>query len=414
MERAGYLAVDFTSSTHMAVSVRYHREDPFVRIRLARAAMPTTPLGFITTGMRFISWDRSPESVMRLAFRLIVRHGISRIQISEPMNDTSATLRAARLAREEGAREIVPAVVFTISPFHDDRFFVDRASALAASRDVDRIYVKDPGGLLTPERVRTLLPEVMRAAAGKPVELHSHCTTGLAPVCYVEAARLGVAALHTAVGPLANGTSQPSAERTIANLRELGIETGVDLDSIAAMADHFQEVARRGGLAPGVPLEYDLSYYGHQLPGGMMTTLARQLAEIGQEHRLPEVLEEVVRVRQELGYPIMVTPFSQFVGTQAVFNVTNAKGRYGIVPDGVVSYVLGLYGMPPGPIDPEVRDRVLASRRARDLSRPKPEPSLDDLRGTYGADIREEELLLRSVLPAAQVDAMLATSAAAS
>ena len=121
-----------------------------------------------------------------------------------------------------------------------------------------------------------------------------------------------------------------------------------------------------------------------------------------------------MRVRQELGYPIMVTPFSQFVGTQAVFNVTNAKRRYGIVPDGVVSYVLGLYGTPPGPIDPEVRDRVLASRRARDLSRPKPEPSLDDLRGTYGADIREEELLLRSVLPAAQVDAMLATSAAAS
>jgi len=414
MEHDACHPVDFTTSTNMAVSVRYHREDPFERIRLARAAMPTTPLGFITTGMRFISWDRSPESVMRLAFRLIVRHGIGRVQISEPMNDASAALRAARLAREEGAREIVPAVVFTVSPFHDDAFFVDRAAVLAASEDVDRIYVKDPGGLLTPERVRTLLPEVMRAAGEKAVELHSHCTTGLAPVCYVEAARLGVAALHTAARPLANGTSQPSTERTIANLAELGIETGVDLESVAAISDHFEEVARRGGLPPGVPLEYDLSYYKHQVPGGMMTTLSRQLAEIGQEGRLPEVLEEVVRVREELGYPIMVTPFSQFVGTQAVFNVTNAKGRYGIVPDGVVSYALGHYGTPPGPIDADVLDVVLASRRARGLSQPKPEPSLDDLRRTFGTDLSEEELLLRSVLPAAQVDAMLATSAAAS
>ena len=145
-----------------------------------------------------------------------------------------------------------------------------------------------------------------------------------------------------------------------------------------------------------------------------MTTLTRQLSEIGRESHLPEVLEEVVRVRQELGYPIMVTPFSQFVGTQAVFNVTNPKGRYGIVPDGIISYVLGDYGAPPGPIDPEVRDRVLGSKRARALSQPKPEPSLDDLRRTFGAGIPEQELLLRSVLPAAQVDAMLSASPAPS
>jgi oxaloacetate decarboxylase alpha subunit len=410
IDRAGFLAVDFTSSTHMAISVRYHREDPFARIRLARDAMPLTPLSFITTGMRFISWDRSPESVMRLSLRLVARNGIRRLQISEPMNDTAATLEVARMAREEGIAEIVPALVFTISPFHDDDFFIRRAAALSASRDVSHLYVKDPGGLLTPERVRALLPRIIEAAAGMDVELHSHCTTSLAPVCYVEAARLGIAALHTAIGPLANGTSQPSAERTVANLAELGVEAGVDVNAIAESAAYFGEMAERKGLAPGAPLEYDLSYYRHQVPGGMMTTLSRQLAEIGQGDRFAEVLDEAVRVREDLGFPIMVTPFSQYVGAQAVFNVTSKKGRYATMPDGVIAYVLGTFGTPPGPISDDVRDRVAASKRASELSRPKPEPTLADLRQTYGINRSEEELLLRAVLPAAQVDAALSGS----
>jgi len=405
IDRAGFLAIDFTSSTHMAISVRYHMEDPFARIRLVRAAMPVTPLSFITTGMRFISWDRSPESVMRLSLRLVARNGIRRLQISEPMNDTDATLQVARMAREEGIGEIVPALVFTISPFHDDDFFIRRAAALSASPDVSRLYVKDPGGLLTPDRVRTLLPRIIEAAAGMEVELHSHCTTSLAPVCYVEAARLGIATLHTAVGPLANGTSQPSAERTVANLAELGIDTGVDVTAVAEIAAYFGEMAERKGLAPGAPVEYDLSYYRHQVPGGMMTTLSRQLAEIGQGDRFAEVLED-------LGFPIMVTPFSQYVGAQAVFNITSKKGRYSTMPDGVIAYVLGAFGTPPGPISDEVRDRVGASKRAAELSRPKPEPTLEDLRQTYGVNLSEEELLLRSVLPAAQVDAALSSRSA--
>jgi oxaloacetate decarboxylase alpha subunit len=412
VDRAGFQAIDFTSSTHMAVSVRYHKEDPFERLRLVRAAMPVTPLSFITTGMRFISWDRSPESVMRLSLRLVARNGIRRLQISEPMNDTDATLQVARMAREEGIDEIVPALVFTISPFHDDDFFVLRAAALAASPDVSRLYVKDPGGLLTPERVRTLLPRIIEAAAGMEVELHSHCSTSLAPVCYVEAARLGIATLHTAVGPLANGTSQPSVERTVANLAELGIDTGIDLTTVAEIAAYFGDLAERKGLAPGSPVEYDLSYYRHQVPGGMMTTLSRQLAEIGQGGRFAEVLDEAVRVREDLGFPIMVTPFSQYVGAQALFNVTGTKGRYATMPDGVLAYVLGEFGRPPGPISDEVRERVAASKRARELSRPKPEPTLADLRQTHGAHLSDEELLLRAVLPAAQVDAALSAQSA--
>jgi oxaloacetate decarboxylase alpha subunit len=413
LDRAGFRAIDFTSSTHMGISVRFHKEDPFERIRLTRAAMPNTPLSFITTGMRFITWDRSPESVMRLSLRLVARHGIRRLQISEPMNDTAATLQVARMAKESGIDDVVPALVYTLSPFHNDAFYVERAATLAASPDISRLYVKDPGGLLTPERVRSLLPQILEAAAGTEVELHSHCTTSLAPVCYVEAARLGIATLHTAVGPLANGTSQPSAERTVANLAELGVDAGVDLDAVAEVAAYFREMAARKDLVPGVPVEYDLSYYRHQIPGGMMTTLSRQLGEIGEESRFGEVLEEAVRVRAELGFPIMVTPFSQYVGAQAVFNVTSKRGRYATIPDGVVAYVLGEYGTPPGPVSDEVRERALDSKRARALREPRPEPTLEDLRRIHGATLSDEELVLRAVLPGAQVDAALAGSSPA-
>jgi oxaloacetate decarboxylase alpha subunit len=322
------------------------------------------------------------------------------------MNDVGVGLEVARIAHEEGAEQIVAALTYTISPLHDDAFYAGRARALAASSLVDRLYVKDPGGLLTPERVRTLVPALIQASGGKPVEVHSHCTTSLAPVCYTEAARLGAAALHTAVTPLANGTSQPSTQRTLANLRGLGFTCRVEEQAVGEMSAHFEEVRRRQGLPAGTPVEYDLSYYEHQVPGGMMTTLTRQLAEVGLGARLPEVLAEVPRVRAELGYPIMVTPFSQFVGIQAMLNVTSGRSRYEVVPDEVVRYVLGHFGDPPRAVDEQVRDRVLGTPRARELDRPRPEPSLADLRRAAGPGLPDEQVLLRSVLSKEQVDAI--------
>ena len=348
LDRVGFAALDFSSSTHMAISVRYHKENPFERIRQTRRLMPRTPLSFITTGMRFISWDRAPESLMRLSFRLVIRAGIRRVQIAEPMNDAAAALRLARMVREEGAEEIVPALAYTISPVHSDRFYVEHARALAASPDVDAVYLKDPGGLLTPERISALVPAIQRELGGKRLELHSHCNTGLAPVCYVDAARLGVHWLHTAVGPLANDTSQPSAENIVRNLRALGLGADLDLDAMERVAIHFRQIAHRHRLPLGAPMEYDVAYYKHQVPGGMMTTLKRQLAEIHQLERLPQVLEEVAEIRRELGFPIMVTPFSQFAGAQAVLNVASGKGRYDDNPraprDGGARLETGLTG----------------------------------------------------------------------
>jgi oxaloacetate decarboxylase alpha subunit len=409
MESAGFAAIDLTSSTHMAVSVRYHHEDPFDRIRLMRLACPTTPLTFLTSGMRFVSWEQSPEAIMRLAFQLVLRHGVRRVMVAEPMNNTEAALRTARMAREEGAAMVVQGLVYMLSPLHDDDYYVAAARRYSASPDVDAVYVKDMGGLLSPDRARTLMPRLVEACAPKPFELHSHCTIGLAPVSYVEAAQAGVAALHTAVTPLGEGTSQPSTERTMGNLGSLGIDTGVDPSAVADMSAHFHEVAQRQGLPVGRPSEYDLTYQRHQVPGGMMTTMRRQLREIGLEHRLGELLEEVARVLVELGRPPMITPFSQLVGTQAMLNLTGTHGRYAQVPDQVVKYVLGRFGTPPGPVDPEVRDRILSSARARQLDRPAPEPSLADLRRSLGASLSDEQLLLRAVLPAEQVDAIRPT-----
>jgi len=219
LERVGFHALDFTSSTHMAVSVRFHREDPWEVIRLMRAATPGTLLSFITTGMRFIAWQPCDEDVMRLAFRCVVRNGIRRFQFAEPANDPEALRRCARIAREEGVEEIVVGLTYSISPVHTHAYYAERVAALADCADIGRFYLKDPGGLLTTDAVRELGPHF--AATGRTVELHSHCTIGLAPLSYMEGLRAGFDVLHTALGPAGNGTSQPTAESTLRNLQTL-------------------------------------------------------------------------------------------------------------------------------------------------------------------------------------------------
>ena len=234
MERVGFHALDFTSSTHMSVSVRFHREDPWELIRLMRAATPTTLLNFITTGMRFIAWQPCDEDVMRLAFRCVVRNGIRRFQFAEPANDPVALRRSARIAREEGVEEIVVGLTYSISPVHTHAYYAERVAALADCGDIDRFYLKDPGGLLTTDAVRELGPHF--AATGRTVELHSHCTIGLAPIAYMEGLRAGFDVLHTAVGPAGNGTSQPTAESTLRNLEAEGYEHALDTEQLALVS----------------------------------------------------------------------------------------------------------------------------------------------------------------------------------
>jgi oxaloacetate decarboxylase (Na+ extruding) subunit alpha len=405
MDRVGYHALDFTSSTHMAVSVRFHREDPWERIRLLSAAMPNTPLSIITTGMRFISWVPADQDVIALAFRLVARNGLRRMQIADPSNDPDRLKRLAAMARREGIEEVVIGLTYSISPVHTHDYYAERAAALADCADMDRLYLKDPGGLLTPDAVRDLAPHFARAAGDRTIELHSHCTIGLAPLVYLEGAGAGFQVVHTASGPLSRGTSQPEVVSTVRNLEAIGYETRLDLEAQQIVTEHFEQIARAKGLPPGAPREFDAVYYTHQLPGGMVTTTRRMLEELRRPELFDAVLKEVTRVRAEMGYPILVTPVSQFVASQAARNVIDGR-RWENVSDETIRYFLGHYGDPAAPVDPDIAERVLRRPQAAKLRELHP-ISLDGARERFGRRISEEELLLRLTMPQEQVDAMI-------
>jgi oxaloacetate decarboxylase alpha subunit len=412
MDRAGFQSLDFITSTHMGTAVRYHREDPWGRIRRAKDAMPDTPLGFLTTGLRFISWIKLAEDVIAFAMRLLVEHGIEKMWVIDPMNDVDAALRSARLAKQAGAGEVVVGIVYSISPLHTPEGYREMAHALARADELDAVYIKDPGGLLTPESTEMMVNAIRPQIGDLPLELHCHSSTGLAPLCYMKAAELGVDRLHTACPPLANGPSQPSTLATARNLKASGFDVELDVGAVDRVSAYLTQVAESETLPKGTPAEYDVTHYRHQVPGGMISTLERQLKEIRMEERLAEALEEIPRVREDLGYPIMVTPFSQFVGSQAVMNVATGE-RYKNVPDQVIKFVLGEFGDPPGEIDPEVRDRILDRSRARKLAAEDAPKSLDEWRSSLGPSLPDEELLLRIAMPSEQVDAMLAERSAA-
>lgn len=411
MDRVGFRALDFNSSTHMAMAVRYNRENPWDLIRLTHAAAPNTPLQYITTGFRFISWETADPDFMRLVYRSIARAGIGRIIVLDPMHDLDGLLTSAQMAKEEGIADVMAALTYTVSAVHDDAFYARIAKAAADCPYVDRVYIKDPAGILLPDRARTLVPAVQAVMNGKPLEIHAHCTIGLAPLTYMVAAEFGITAVHTGAGALANGTSLPLASRTVSNLREMGHTVDVDDRTLELVESYFTRLADAEGLPKGQPQEFDAAYLRHQMPGGAMTTLKRQLEEIGMQNRFAAVVEEVPRVRAELGYPIMVTPFPQIVMSQAMLNVTSGV-RYGTVPDQVIRYVMGLFGRPTAPVDPNVLDKILASSRAKELKDEAPALNPKELRRKFGPHMSDEELLLRAVMPAEQVDAMLAAGPA--
>ena len=410
MDKVGFRAIDFASSINMGVSVRWHKEDPWERIRLCAEAMPNTILSFGTTGRRFIGFKRMPDSIQALVLKTVKACGIRRVWILDAAHDIDILFRTARMAKESGIDEVMIALSYSISPVHTDEFYAQKAREVASSPDVDLVYLKDQGGLLTIDRVRTLVPVIQQNINGLPLEIHSHCSTGLAPLCYLEAMKLGVKTFHVAVPPLAYGSSLPSALNILHNARHLGYAVKADEEALQAMSAHFQMIAEKEHRPPGVPVEHDVYYYKHQVPGGMLSTLKRQLAEVKMEHRLEEVLEEILRVRQELGYPIMVTPFSQFVGTQATINIMSGE-RYKQVPDGVLQYVAGWFGKPNTPIDPGVLDKITSLPRSKEfIGKELAQPTVAEIRQQMGIgpEVSDGEFLLRYSISDREVDEMLA------
>ena len=412
IDRVGFHAVDFVASTHMQTTVRYHRENPWEKIRLASKAMPNTRLCFGTTGRRFVGFKRCPDSILQLVYERMAANGIRRVWIIDAPHEKDIIYKNARMANASGIEDFMVALSYSISPVHTDDYYAKKTQMITNCPDVDTVYLKDQGGLLTPERVKTLVPAIQANLNGRPLEIHTHCNTGLGPLVCLEAFRLGVDRAHTGVPPLANGTAQPSIFNILKNIKYMGYSANLNEEALGNYSAHLMEIAEREVRPAGAPLEYDLAYYGHQVPGGMVTTLKRQLSEAGKADSLEKVLEEIVRVRKELGYPIMVTPFSQFVATQATMNVISGE-RYKMVPNGVIEYIAGYFGEPPAPVDQDVLDKIRSLPKTKKLMNEEfPHPSVKEIRKHMGIGpgVSDEEFLLRYALGDDEVDVMLTAS----
>jgi oxaloacetate decarboxylase alpha subunit len=392
----------------MEVLVKYCREDPWAGLDLLRGAIHRTP---IRGGMRAnacVSFGITPPALMDLWMRRLNEHGVRSYWIYDTLYGISNFARLARIAKEYGS-EVVGTVFFSQSPVHTDEHLAAKAREIAAVPELDGILFYDTAGVLDVERLRTLVPRIIAAAGGKRVEFHSNNLMGTSGLAYVEAAKLGIDILHTASRSMANGPSVPSTESVVRNLDMLGYTHSVDTSLLAPVEQHFRAVGRAAGYLVDAVSEYDLFNVTHQIPGGMLGTLRAQLEQHGMAERIDEVLTETGVVRRELGWPVMATPLSQLVGTQAVLNIVTGA-RYAMVPDELVNYALGRYGEPPAPVEPNVRDRILATKRAAEIAATPPEePTLDELRQHYDTGDNDDLLILKALIPEGDIAAMQAS-----
>jgi oxaloacetate decarboxylase alpha subunit len=407
LDRTGFRVIDLTGPGMFTVLLREFADDPWASTDFLVQGLANNTL---RCGMRTISvvgFAHAPDAIIDLWVQTLIRHGVRSFWIYDCLYDMAAMRRLVDVIHDAGGIA-VPSVMYGLTDLHGDAFFARHAAEMASWPGVQSVYLEDAAGVLKPERAATLLPAVRAATGEVPLELHCHNTTGLAPLNYVEGIKAGFTILHTASGPMANGPSLPSTEALVHIVEDLGHTHRLDTARFAPVADNFRWAARDAGYEPGVPNEYDPRIYNHQLPGGMTGTLKNQLAAQGMAHRLDEALAEIPRVREELGQPIMATPFSQFVGIQAVLNIITGD-RYKLVPDEVIHYALGHYGPLPRPVDPDVFDRIMAQPNAAKLQTwVREQPSLKELRAAFPAGISDEEFLLRWMHSDEEVDVMLA------
>lgn len=391
MDRAGYEAIDFMASVQFEVSVKHLKENPWERVRAIRNVIRNTPLIAHVRSRSMTSFDLVADEVIELMIQRLAANGFRRIMILDALHDVD-NLKLSIDASKKYGLHVSVILFYTISPIHTDEYYANKASELARL-GADSICIRDPSGLLTPDRVRQLIPIIRKAVGGLHLQLKSHCTTGLAEACYIEAIRHGVNSLFTASTPLAYGPSVPSVESIRSRAREEGIDIPMDGARLQDIDEYFTEFAKDHGRPLGTPVEViDQSQYEHQVPGGMISFLKDQLRNMHIEHRLPEVLKEFPRVRADFGYPVVVTPISQLIGVQAVLNVVGGE-RYKSIPVEVRKYVLGYYGKPEAPINPELLDRV--SALTADSPPPAtPDNALQRIRDAFGPFESDDDLLL--------------------
>lgn len=394
LDRIGFRSVECWGGATFDSCLRFLNEDPWERLRTIKKNMPNTPLQMLFRGQNMLGYRHYADDVVEYFVQKSIANGIDVIRIFDALNDIRNLETAIKAAKKEGAHTQV-AISFTTGEIFTDAYFVEYAKRIADA-GADSICIKDMAALLTPYRAETLV-KALKSAVDLPIQLHTHYTSGLASMCLLKAIEAGVDVIDTALSPLALGTSHAPTESMVAALQGTEYDTGLDLVKLSELRPFFMDLRDRyikEGLLDPKMLAADAKTLIYQVPGGMLSNLLSQLKQAGKEDQLTTVLEEVPRVRKDAGFPPLVTPTSQIVGTQAVFNVIGGE-RYKMVTKEFKGLVRGEYGRTPITIDPEFQKKILGDTepitcRPADLL----EPELDKLREECAEWIMQEEDVL--------------------
>lgn len=400
LDEMGYWSIECWGGATFDSCMRFLHEDPWERLRALRQAMPNTKLQMLFRGQNILGYKHYADDVVDAFCRKSIENGIDVVRIFDALNDTRNLRQAMDSVKKYGGT-VEAAISYTTSPVHNEAYFVELAMQLE-EMGADVICIKDMANLLLPYDAYSLIKK-LKERIGVPIHLHTHNTTGTGDMTYLMAAQAGVDIVDTALSPLANGTSQPSTEALVATLRGTERDTGLDLSKLSEAAAHFRGVADRlkaqGILDPKV-LNVDTKTLLYQVPGGMLSNLLSQLKQANAEDRYYEVLAEVPNVRRDFGYPPLVTPTSQIVGSQAVLNVLSGE-RYKMVTKESKALLRGEYGRVPGEINEEVRRRAIGDA---DLITCRPADLLDPELEKYREEAKtlakcEEDVLSYALFP---------------
>ena len=403
LDKVGYYSLECWGGATFDSCLRFLNEDPWERLRKLKAALPNTKLLMLFRGQIILGYLHYADDVVDEFVRLSIKNGIDVIRIFDALNDPR-NLEACIKATKKYGGICEVALSYTISPVHTEEYFVELALKLE-KMGADNICIKDMANLLLPYNAYSLVKKLKQALRPETkVHLHTHNTTGTGDMVNLKAIEAGCDIVDCALSPLGNGTSQPATESLVATLRGTEYDTGIDLDLLTKATEHFRGVAQKlteqGILAPKV-LKVDVNTLKYQVPGGMLSNLINQLKQAGKSDKLYEVLAEVPRVRKDFGYPPLVTPTSQIVGTQAVMNVITGE-RYKMNPKESQGLMAGEYGTLPAPVNEEVRRKVIGDRKVI-TCRPVDDPNygakhLDEFRKEIGQYYMQEEDVLSYAL----------------
>ncbi|WP_407308307.1 acetyl-CoA carboxylase biotin carboxyl carrier protein [Desulfosporosinus sp. SB140] len=355
LDEAGFFSLEVWGGATFDVCLRFLGEDPWERLREIKRRVHKTPLQMLLRAQSLVGYQHYPDDVVREFVSLSVKNGIDIIRIFDALNDVRNMVVPMEAAKKAGAH-VQASVVYTMSPVHTIKHYLETATALA-ELGADSICIKDMAGLLTPFKAYELV-SLLKKELGIMIHLHSHYIGGMAVGAYLKAAEAGVDVIDTASVPLAFGASQPPVETVVRAFQDSAYDTGLNLRNLFHIAKYFEALRKSRGFERGITRISDMRVFEHQVPGGMISNLVSQLEEQRALDRIHDVLDEIPKIRAELGYPPLVTPTSQIVGTQAVLNVLSGA-RYKLVPGEVKAYVRGLYGRPPASIDPEIQKKII-------------------------------------------------------